>query len=129
MLEKELELEKKSSNTSQDSGDNNNNNVTLCQSAFHKSENSIHTKCQVECSRRFSVQACNVLNELRSKNQLCDAKIKVDNGTEFLVHRAILSASSRYFHALFTNGMNITLHKTIHIKEIDSEVMKHLIGM
>ena len=103
--------------------------IKLCRNLSKPDNNYVNsTECQLECSRRFSVQACNVLNELRNNNQLCDATIKCDDGTEFIVHRAILSASSRYFCALFTNGMNDTFNKTTLIKEVDSEIMKHLIG-
>ncbi len=55
----------------------------------------------------FLLQACNVLNELRRAGQLCDAVIRVEDRT-FTVHRAIMSACSPYFRALFTNGMHET---------------------
>jgi len=52
-------------------------------------------------------KACNVLNDLRKNGQLCDAVIRVEDG-HFRVHRAIMSACSPYFRALFTNGMHET---------------------
>ena len=102
-------------------------NIKLCTKSSHGNRVDV-AKLPTKCSRRFSVRACNVLNSLRINNQLCDGIIKVDDGTEFLIHRAILSASSRYFYALFTNGLNDTLNKTIEIKEVESEVMKRVIG-
>ena len=81
----------------------------------------------IECSKRFSVQSCNILNQLRSNRQLCDGIIKCEDGIEFLIHRAVLSASSRYFLALFTSEFNDS--KIIYVKEVDSEVMSHLIGI
>jgi len=48
-----------------------------------------------------------VLNDLRKNGQLCDAVIRVEDG-HFTVHRAIMSACSPYFRALFTNGMHET---------------------
>lgn len=60
------------------------------------------TKSSITCSvldttndsnRRLSLQACDVLNDLRCKNQLCDSFIRVDDSTEFPVHRAVLSGT------------------------------------
>ena len=56
-----------------------------------------------ETEKKMSAHACNVLNDLRRLGQLCDAVIKVEE-SQFPVHRAIMSASSPYFRALFTNG-------------------------
>lgn len=51
-------------------------------------------------------------SELRQKDIFCDAVIRVDDGTEFSVHRVILSACSDYFLALFRNS-NDKVHKPI----------------
>ena len=48
-----------------------------------------------------------MLNDLRKNGQLCDAVIRVEDG-HFTVHRAIMSACSPYFRALFTNGIHET---------------------
>ena len=40
---------------------------------------------------RLSLNAYDTLNELRTNKQLCDSAIKVEDGVEFPVHRAILS--------------------------------------
>jgi len=92
-----------------------------------KSSHLNSTKYPIECSKRFSVQSCSILNKLRSNNQLCDGIIRCDDGQEFLIHRAVMSASSRYFLALFTSDFNDTLNKVVPIKEVDSEVMRHMI--
>lgn len=43
----------------------------------------------------------NADSELRQNDIFFDAVIRVDDGTEFTVHRAILSAYSEFFRALF----------------------------
>ncbi|XP_022920023.1 kelch-like protein 10 isoform X2 [Onthophagus taurus] len=52
------------------------------------------------------VEFPSVWTEFRVNNQLCDGTITCEDGTEFKVHRAILSAVSPYFKALFTNSIN-----------------------
>ncbi|XP_026463308.1 kelch-like protein 10 [Ctenocephalides felis] len=56
--------------------------------------------------RCMSQQAMMSLYEMRQNNLLCDAVIRVDDGTCFPVHRAILCACSSYFRALFTTSLN-----------------------
>ena len=64
--------------------------------------------------KRFSVQACNTLNELRKANQLCDVSINVEKNL-FPVHRVIMASCSCYFRALFANGM-----REAGLKEVDT---------
>lgn len=47
--------------------------------------------------RSMSIQAMQALFELKENNQLCDATIVLDDGSEIPVHRAILCACSSYF--------------------------------
>ncbi|CAF1155091.1 unnamed protein product [Adineta ricciae] len=56
----------------------------------------------------FTTESCQILNELRKKNLLCDAKISIRNQftqqcIEYPVHRFILAASSSYLRMAFTN--------------------------
>ncbi|KAK6040975.1 BTB/POZ domain protein, partial [Cooperia oncophora] len=44
------------------------------------------------------------LSELHNDSQLCDVTLKVE-GTRINAHRVVLSASSRYFKAMFTSDM------------------------
>ena len=79
-------------------------------------------KVSNDMERKISMQACNILNELRNTGQLCDAVVKVEDG-HFTVHRAIMSACSPYFRALFTNGMHQTDQKEVFIPGITSDMM------
>ena len=45
----------------------------------------------------MSMQAMQTLYDLRENNQLCDAIIVLDDGTEIPIHRALLCACSSYF--------------------------------
>lgn len=45
----------------------------------------------------MSHEAMVKLNEMREQNQLCDAAIKMTDGTVFNVHRAIMCGCSDYF--------------------------------
>jgi len=61
------------------------------------------------------LEACNVLNDLRKNGLLCDAVIRVEDG-HFTVHRAIMSACSPYFRALFTNGIHETDKREVRLR-------------
>lgn len=80
-----------------------------------------------DVEKKISKQACDVLNDLRKHGQLCDAVIIVDDGSKFTVHRAIMSACSPYFRALFTNGLNDTVRRDVHIPGIASDLMEVII--
>lgn len=56
--------------------------------------------------RNSSIEYPKVWSELRANQQLCDGIIYSAEGKAFHVHRAILSASSPYFKAIFTNSLN-----------------------
>lgn len=69
------------------------------QSAILPSEvGSASSKDASASSRRcMSIQAMQALFALKENNQLCDATIVLDDGSEIAVHRAILCACSTYF--------------------------------
>lgn len=79
------------------------------------------------CQRKISAQACDVLSELRERGQLCDAILKADDESEYPVHRAILSACSKYFRALFTNGLYETQQKVLKIPQVSSRMLEVVI--
>ncbi|XP_022304667.2 kelch-like protein 10 [Crassostrea virginica] len=76
--------------------------------------------------KKFSVEACNILWELRKSGQLCDAVIRVEN-TEFPIHRNIMSACSPYFRTLFTNDLFDTNTREVVIPGVSADVMSLLI--
>lgn len=55
--------------------------------------------------RRLSFRACDILNNLRCQNKLCDCKIVCDDLTEFPIHRVVLSGK-KYRKFLF----NLLIH-------------------
>jgi hypothetical protein len=79
--------------------------------------------------KRLSLEACEILNDLRSKQSLCDCVIRAEDGSEFAIHKVVLSATSSYFRALFTNGMDDMKKAVVEIKGIASSTMKLLIGI
>ncbi|KAK2586942.1 hypothetical protein KPH14_009870 [Odynerus spinipes] len=62
-------------------------------------------KCVCLPSNYALVEFPVVWSELRANRQLCDGAIRCATGELFPVHRAILSAVSPYFKALFTNSL------------------------
>ena len=76
--------------------------------------------------RKFSVQSCNILNELRKSGQLTDALIKVEH-QNFPIHRAIMSACSPYFRALFTNELFNTNRREVVIPGVSAAIMSTIV--
>lgn len=49
----------------------------------------------------LSLQACEIFNDLRLRNQFCDATIVTDDQTEFQVHRVVLSGKLLSIDSVF----------------------------
>ncbi|XP_034186020.1 kelch-like protein 10 [Osmia lignaria lignaria] len=62
-------------------------------------------KCMCLPSNYALVEFPVVWSELRANQQLCDGAVRCARNQVFPVHRAILSAVSPYFKALFTNSL------------------------
>uniref|UniRef100_A0AAR5QJ18 BTB domain-containing protein n=1 Tax=Dendroctonus ponderosae TaxID=77166 RepID=A0AAR5QJ18_DENPD len=77
--------------------------------------------------RCMSIQAMQALFELKENNQLCDATIILDDGSEIPVHRAILCASSSYFRALFTTTLHNKEKNQVHLPGVSSDMLQTLL--
>ncbi|XP_076009806.1 kelch-like protein 10 [Genypterus blacodes] len=66
-----------------------------------------------------------VFNELRLKEELCDAVIRVQN-EDFHIHRVILSGCSEYFRSLFTRWSS-TVDQVYEIDQVSPEIMRLII--
>ena len=64
---------------------------------------------------------------LRERQDLCDVTLCAEN-KDFLVHKVILAASSRYFHAMFTNNHRESVENTIHLNGIDAPTLELLLN-
>ncbi|KAM7163003.1 kelch-like protein 3 isoform 5-T5 [Macrochelys suwanniensis] len=71
-------------------------------------------------------KAFKVMNELRSKQLLCDVVI-VAEAVEMEAHRVVLAACSPYFCAMFTGDMTESKAKKIEIKDVDGQTLSKLI--
>ncbi|XP_076009804.1 kelch-like protein 10 [Genypterus blacodes] len=66
-----------------------------------------------------------VFNELRLKEELCDAVIRVQN-EDFHIHRVILSGYSEYFRSLFTRWSHPT-DRVYEILQVSPDIMRVII--
>nr|XP_031528891.1 kelch-like protein 3 isoform X4 [Vicugna pacos] len=71
-------------------------------------------------------KAFKVMNELRSKQLLCDVMIVAED-VEIEAHRVVLAACSPYFCAMFTGDMSESKAKKIEIKDVDGRTLSKLI--
>ncbi|NXD39311.1 KLHL3 protein, partial [Copsychus sechellarum] len=71
-------------------------------------------------------KAFKVMNELRSKQLLCDVVIVAET-VEMEAHRVVLAACSPYFCAMFTGDMSESKAKKIEIKDVDGQTLRKLI--
>ena len=75
---------------------------------------------------RFSFQILDGLNNLRLEGTFCDVTLIVD-GQEFQVHKAVLSAASSYFKAMFTCNLAESSLAKVPLNGVESSIMKQLL--
>nr|XP_026692809.1 kelch-like protein 2 [Ciona intestinalis] len=68
-----------------------------------------------------------MLVKQRNSRDYCDVTL-VAEGQTFPAHRAILAASSKYFHTMFKSQMKERFEKEITIKEVTKIAMKQVIN-
>jgi len=66
-------------------------------------------------------------NNMRKTGELCDI-ILVVNNKEFYCHRALLSANSQYFRAMFSGSMSERHQKKIVLYDVSDVAMEHIIN-
>ncbi|XP_043470677.1 kelch-like protein 10 [Leptopilina heterotoma] len=77
--------------------------------------------------RCMSTQAMQSLYDLRQNKLLCDAVIRLEDGGVFHIHRAILSACSTYFRALFTTTLHSHEQTDVLLPGVSSYTMNLLL--
>jgi len=67
-----------------------------------------------------------MMKSMYDSRQLTDVCVNVDD-QEFFCHRAILAASSCYFHAMFTTSLAESRQSDVRLHEVDAESVNALI--
>ncbi len=75
----------------------------------------------------FSRNILRKVNSLRCHKKLCDVVLRA-GGREIHSHRAILSASSSYFMAMFTNEMKERDQDAVEIQDMNPDILSSLIN-
>ncbi|XP_037959722.1 actin-binding protein IPP [Teleopsis dalmanni] len=80
------------------------------------------------CNANYPFKVLNNLNQLREQSRFCDVEI-VAGGVTFNAHRAVLSAASAYFEAMFRPelGLNEVKQKSVILHTIDGEILSILL--
>jgi kelch-like protein 10 len=79
-------------------------------------------------SRCRSPPCNNIFNDLREKNLLCDAVLRLEDGGTFPVHRVILSTCSAYFKTIFTTTLHSKEERDILLHGVSSETIRLILG-
>ncbi|CAN8009876.1 unnamed protein product [Ixodes pacificus] len=77
-------------------------------------------------SREHCTRLLGNLSELRDKGKFCDVELLLE-GKTFGGHRAVLAASSPYFEALFSSGLEDSQQKSVEIHGIAPSIFEQLI--
>jgi len=80
------------------------------------------------CNAQYPFKVLANLNQLREQSRFCDVEIIAGEST-FNAHRAVLSASSAYFEAMFRPelGLNEVKQKSVVLHTIDGDILHILL--
>ena len=67
------------------------------------------------------------LSEMQKANELCDVTLETEDGEQIRAHRAVLSACSQFFHAMFTSNLSESRNDLVKIWEMDMEVLHAIV--
>ncbi|KAG7518665.1 Kelch 3 [Solea senegalensis] len=81
----------------------------------------MHTFNQTHMRKAFQL-----MNELRSKQMLCDVQL-VAGSVEVPAHRVVLASCSPYFCAMFTGDMSESKAHQVEIRAVDGQTLRKLV--
>ena len=67
------------------------------------------------------------LSEMQRTNELCDVTLETEDGERISAHRAVLSACSPFFHAMFTSNLSESKNDLVKIWEIDMDILRAIV--
>lgn len=76
---------------------------------------------------KFKENILRALNAMRQENSLCDVVLRVNGTINFSAHRCVLSASSSYFQALFSDDFLEKRSGVVELEEIGATAMEKVL--
>lgn len=67
------------------------------------------------------------LSELQKTNQFCDVTLETEDGEQIRAHRAVLSACSPFFYAMFSSDLAESRNDLVKIWEVDAEILHAIV--
>lgn len=105
-----------------------NDNDYFSQSAAAAAASTQRTNLPSYCNAQYPFKVLANLNQLREQSRFCDVEIIAGEAT-VNAHRAVLSAASAYFEAMFRPelGLNEVKQKSVVLHTIDGDILQILL--